>query len=305
MSIEVNEIQVAGPVVTPPSTGKHHGEKRPYVKIRPPGRFSALALGELWQHRDLFWALAVRDLKVRYKQTALGVIWVVLQPLMGALIFTFVFGYLAKVPSDDVPYILFAFAGMVGWQVFNSTLTKASDCIVGNSQLVSKVYFPRLVLPLSTVLSTMIDTAVGLGMMGVLLLVYGVRPGIGIVMFPVALLLLIILAVGMGLFTSAMMVTYRDLRHVVPVFVQFLMYGSPVGYPLSLVQDKLNHHPILQMLYFGNPLVELLEVFRWSLLGKGVVRWDWFGYSVAVVVGVFVFGAFAFKRMERRFADVI
>lgn len=268
----------------------------PLVKIRPPGRFSALAVGELWHYRDLFWALAVRDVKLRYKQTALGVVWVILQPLLGAGIFTLVFGMIAGLSSDGVPYFVFTFSGMMGWQAFNSTLTKASACVVGNSQLVSKVYFPRLILPLSTVLSTLIDFGVSVPAMVALMLWYRIVPGPGMLLLPVLLLLLIMLAVGLGLYTSALMVTYRDLQYVIPVLLQFLLYVSPVGYKIP------KQFTALALL---NPLGPLLEAFRWSLLANGTVHWSFLGYSAAVIVAVFVFGALAFKRMERRFADVI
>ena len=160
------------------------GAAKPYLVIKPRSGWAALDLRELWQYRDLLLTLAIRDVKLRYKQTALGVTWVVLQPLLAAAIFTFVFGKVAKLPSDGLPYFIFAYAGMLGWNAFNSTLTKASACIVSNSQLVSKVYFPRLILPLSTVLSTLLDFLVGLALMVLLSIVYGVNPGVGVLLLP-------------------------------------------------------------------------------------------------------------------------
>jgi lipopolysaccharide transport system permease protein len=196
---------------------------------------------------------------------------------------------------------------MLGWQTFSGTLTKASDCIVGNSALVSKVYFPRLILPLSTVLSTLIDFGVSLLVMAVLLFIYKDKVHVGpeVLLLPVPLTLLIILAVGLGLYTSALMVTYRDLRHVMPVAVQFLLYASPVGYPVSLVIDKLHDKPALLSLYYLNPVVGLLQMLRWCLLGTGDVQWGWFAYAAAMVLVIFLLGTVAFKRMERKFADVI
>jgi lipopolysaccharide transport system permease protein len=275
------------------------GPPAPHLKIRPPGPFSPLALAELWQFRDLFAALAVRDVKLRYKQTALGVIWVILQPLLGAGIFSFVFGKVAKMPSDGLPYIVFSYTGLLGWQAFNSTLTKASACVVGNAQLVSKVFFPRLILPLSTVLSTLIDFAVGFAVMVLLMFIYGILPGPGILLMPVLLLLLILLAVGLGLYTSALMVEFRDLQYAIPVLLQFLLYASPIAYSVSAVPEHL------RFWYMLNPISALLEAFRWSLLNRGELNWGGLGYSAAIVVAVFIFGTFAFKRMERRFADVI
>jgi lipopolysaccharide transport system permease protein len=272
---------------------------KPYLVIRPRSGWAALDLRELWQYRDLLLTLAIRDVKLRYKQTALGVAWVILQPLLAAAIFTFVFGKVAKLPSDGLPYFIFAYAGMLGWNAFNSTLTKASACIVGNNQLVSKVYFPRLILPLSTVLSTLLDFAVGLALMAVLSVLYHVAPGLGLLLLPVWLALLIMLAVGIGTYSAALMVPYRDLQYVIPVLLQFLLYASPVAYSVAAVPKRL------QMVFFFNPLSSLLEAFRWSLLGRGQLDWTAVAYAAGATVAVFAFAAFAFRRMERTFADVI
>jgi lipopolysaccharide transport system permease protein len=250
-------------------------------------------------YRDLLSALAARDVKLRYRQTALGVIWVILQPLLAAAIFAFVFGRVAKMPSDGFPYILFAYAGMLGWQTFNSTLTKASACVLQNAQLVSKVYFPRLILPLSTVLSTFIDLAVSMTVVIALMCWYGVEPTPRIVLLPVLVLLLVLLAIGVGLYTSALMVSYRDLQYAIPVLLQFLLYASPVAYPVSAVPEHLRG------VYYLNPIAGLLEAFRWSLLGRGEFHVGYLCYSAASAVALCVFGAIAFKCMERRFADVI
>lgn len=272
---------------------------KPYLVIQPRSGWSALHLLELWQYRDLLLTLAARDVKLRYKQTALGVVWVLLQPLLAAGIFTFVFGNVAKLPSDGLPYFLFAYAGLLGWTAFSSTLTKASACVVDNSQLVSKVFFPRLILPLSTVFSTLIDFAVAFAMMAVMMVIYGIAPTWGILLIPLWLLMLILLAVGFGLYTSALMVPYRDLRYVIPVLTQFLLYASPVAYAVSAVPEKLRPW------FYLNPISGLLEAFRWSLLGRGDLHWGAVGYAAGCVVVVFLFGAYAFKKMERKFADVI
>jgi lipopolysaccharide transport system permease protein len=280
---------------------------RPHLTIRPPGRWSSLNLTEMWQYRDLFWTLAARDVKCRYRQTALGVIWVILQPLLGAAIFTIVFGRVARLDSDGLPYMVFTFAGLLGWNAFNSTLTKASASVLQNSQLVSKVFFPRLILPLSTILSTLIDFAVAAVVMGVMMAAYGVVPGWAagvvpvwaILLLPVWLVLLTMLAVGLGLYTSALMVSYRDTQYAIPVLLQFLLYASPVAYSVSVVPGNL------RWLYLLNPISGLLQAFRWSLLGKGEMEWGYVAYSAAAVVAVFAFGVLAFKRMERKFADII
>jgi lipopolysaccharide transport system permease protein len=271
----------------------------PVLKIRPPRALSPFAFGEMLHYRDLFWALAVRDVKLRYKQTALGVLWVVLQPLVAAGVMALVFGAVAKLPSDGIPYFIFAYTGMLGWQAFNSTLTKATACVVGNAQLVSKVYFPRLILPLSTVLSTLVDLAVGLVVLSILMAAYGISPGPSLLALPVMLALLILFAVGLGLFTSALMVTYRDLQYAIPYFLQLLMYASPVAFALSAVPENL------RILFLINPLTGLLETMRWSILNSGTLNWLPITYSVLAVGATFAVGAVAFKRMERTFADVI
>ena len=274
-------------------------EPKPYLLIEPRAGWQALSVKELWQYRDLLMTLAWRDVKLRYRQTALGVIWVVLQPLIAAGLFSFVFGKVAKLPSDGLPYFLFAYAGLLGWSAFSSTLTKSSGCLLQNAQLVSKVYFPRLVLPLSTVFSSLIDFGVALIMLAVMMLVMGLHPGIGVLLLPVWLALILLLSVGLGLFASALTVTYRDVQYVLPVLTQFLMYASPVAYALSAVPLHL------RWLYHLNPLSTLLEGFRWSLLGVGHLETGAITYSALVSVGIFIWGAFAFKKMERKFADVI
>lgn len=274
-------------------------EPKPYLLIEPRAGWQALSVKELWQYRDLLMTLAWRDVKLRYRQTALGVIWVVLQPLIAAGLFSFVFGKVAKLPSDGLPYFLFAYAGLLGWSAFSSTLTKSSGCLLQNAQLVSKVYFPRLVLPLSTVFSSLIDFGVALIMLAVMMLVMGLHPGIGVLLLPVWLALILLLSVGLGLFASALTVTYRDVQYVLPVLTQFLMYASPVAYALSAVPLHL------RWLYHLNPLSTLLEGFRWSLLGVGHLETGAITYSALVSVGIFIWGAFAFKKMERNFADVI
>ena len=273
--------------------------EKPYLLITPSKGWAALNLRELWQFRDLLTTLAGRDVKLRYRQTALGVVWVILQPLMAAGIFSVVFGKIAKLPSNGVPYIVFSYAGLLGWNAFSSTLTKVSGCLVGNAQLVSKVFFPRLVLPLSTVVSTLVDFGVALAMLIVLMIAYHVVPGVGLLLLPVWLLLTLILAVGIGLYASALMVSYRDVQYVLPVVTQFLLYASPVAYALSVVP------PQWKLFFTLNPLTGLLEGFRWSLLGRGALDVNSVLYAAVVSVLVFVGGAFAFKRMERKFADVI
>jgi len=278
---------------------------KPFLKIRPTSGWAALNIGEAWQFRDLLFSLAGRDVKLRYKQTALGVAWVVLQPLLAAGIFSFVFGKVARLSSGGVPYFLFSYCGLLAWNTFGNTLTKTSTCLIGNAQLISKVYFPRVILPFSTVPSTLIDFSVAMAMLAVLMPLYGIVPGIGILLLPVWLFLILLLAVGVGLIASALSVSYRDVQYILPVITQLLLYASPVAYSAQSVIDKVSHK--LLVMYYLNPLTGLLEAFRWSLLGSagGSLQWKSLAYSTAVCVVTFILGMFAFKMMERKFADVI
>lgn len=278
-------------------------EPKPHLIIRPSTGWQSLDLGGIWQFRDLLVTLAQRDVKLRYRQTSLGVLWVILQPLIAAGIFSFVFGRVAGLPSDGVPHIVFSYAGLLGWNVFSSTLNKTSGVLLANAGLISKVYFPRLVLPLSTIFSTLIDFCVALAMLVVLMVINRVVPGPQVLLLPVWLLLLVLLALGIGLYTSALAVSYRDVQHILPVATQFLLYGSPVAYSLSFALSKIP--PEYQILYLLNPLSGLLQAFRWSLLGTGTMLWGAVAYSGVIAVSTFVVGAFAFRKMEKKFADVI
>ncbi len=274
--------------------------RAPHLTIRPSSGWRALDLRELWHFRDLLLTLAGRDLKVRYKQTALGVAWVILQPLIAAGIFAFVFGGVAGLDAPgEVPYFLFSFVGLLGWNAFSSTLSRASAAMVGNEHLVSKVYFPRLILPLSTVFAALIDFAVAFGMLLVLLLIFWGLPAVNFLLMPVVLLLLLMLSLGIGICATALAVSYRDVGYIIPVFIQFLLYASPVAYALQEVPEQY------RAIYSLNPLAPLLEAFRWSLLGVGELEWGYLAYAAAMAGLAFAVGAFVFKRMERKFADVI
>lgn len=277
---------------------------KPYLRIEPEAGWAALDLRQVWRFRDLLRTLAARDVKLRYRQTALGAVWVILQPLLGAGILSFVFNKIANLPTDGVPPLAFSYAGMLGYTIFSSTLSKASGSLVGNAQMISKVFFPRLVLPLSTVFSTLVDFVVAMAMMLVLMLAYGLAPGLGFLLLPLWIALLLLMSLGCGLFFAALMVSYRDVQYVLPVLVSFLTFASPIAYPASFVMTKLPE-AVRPFYFLLNPLAALLEAFRWSLLGRGAVPWGWVGYSAAFSVAVFVAGAFAFKRMEGSFADVI
>ncbi len=271
--------------------------------IRPKSGFAALDLGELWEYRDLLRTLAERDVKLRYRQTALGAIWVVFQPLLGALIFSVVFKRVAAVPSDGIPYFVFAFAGFMAYNIFSATLSKASLCLVQNSQLVSKVFFPRLVLPLSTSYGSIIDFGVSLFVLAILMAVYHVAPTLALLTLPLWVGLITLLALGFGLVAAAVTVTYRDVQYALPVLIQFGLYAAPVGYPVRFALEKLPAG--LRPFYLLNPLTGLLDAFRWSLLGAPIFNWRTVAFGAVASIVIFLWGAFSFKRMERRFADVI
>ncbi len=274
--------------------------EQPHLVIRPSSGWAALDLKQIWLYRDLLMTLAGRDVKLRYRQTALGVIWVILQPLVAAGIFSFVFGKVLRVPSaEGLPYFVLSYTGQLAWNAFNNTLTKSSGVLVSNANLISKVYFPRLVLPFSTVPSTLLDFSVALAIMPFLMLLYSIVPGIGILLLPLWLTLILMIAVGIGLYASALTVSYRDVQYILPVATQMLFYASPVAYMGSLVPDKY------RVFYALNPLSSLIEAFRWSLTGVGHVNWGYIAYSTVFAIVVFVGGAFSFKKMERKFADVI
>jgi lipopolysaccharide transport system permease protein len=269
------------------------------VVIKPSRGLVDLDLKGLWRFRDLLHAFAVRDIRLRYRQTALGVTWVVLQPLLSALIFAVVFGFIAKMPNQGVPYFLIAFSGMMGWTLFQGNLTRVTPSLVANAGLVRKIYFPRLLVPLGVVPSVLLDFVVSLGVMVVLLAVYKVMPGPGILLFPVSVLIILLLSLGIGLMGSSLAVKYRDVQHIVPFFVQLLMYASPVGYTIAAVPAWLRPY------YLLNPLAEPIDVIRWAFLGLGQPNYLYLGYSFAVSLLVLWAGLIVFRSCEREFADVI
>jgi lipopolysaccharide transport system permease protein len=270
---------------------------RPVI-IRASGRWRGIDLPELWQFRDVLRALALRDLKLRYRQTVLGVTWVLLQPLIASGIFAFVFGRVAGLSSGGTPYFLFAYAGLLGWNAFSDTVTRATTSLVGNQAMISKIYFPRLLLPLSTGAAAIVNFAVSAVVLVVLIVGYdeGLRPQM--VLLPLWLLGVLLLATGLGLLGASTNVVYRDVGHAMPVIVQLLLYASPVAYALDQVPESLR--PYLA----ANPMTGLLEAFRWSAFGSDVQP-GYVAWSFACGVGALICGALVFRRMERRFADVI
>lgn len=267
--------------------------------ITPPGRLNFPRFAELWASREVLLRFAQRDLILRYRQTVIGVAWVLLQPLAGAGVFTLVFGSVARLSSDGTPYFLFSLSGLLAWTLFSSIATRASGTLVANQALVSKVFFPRLLVPLSAVVSAAVDFAVGLILAVVLLFVYGINPGWPILALPLWIVLIALLGAGIGIAASAIMVRYRDVAYVLPWVFQVLLYGSPVAYALTSVPDRL------RWLFEINPITWFLEAFRWSLTGSAAPEgWQVVGLIVLAPV-VLLGGVMIFQRLEREFADVI
>jgi lipopolysaccharide transport system permease protein len=254
---------------------------------------------ELWQYRELLCALVGRELKLRYKQTALGVTWVFLQPLVSMLIFTVIFGYLAKMPSDGIWYPVFALTGLLPWTYFSQALTRSSGALVSNSNLVSKIYFPRVMLPLSMVVAPLVDLALSLILMFGLLIYAGIPLTWKVMTLPVFILVAMFTAMGISLFLSAANVRYRDVGHAIPFVIQIWMFLSPIVYPVSLIPERWR-------LFYGlNPMSGVIEGFRWALLGQTSPYPLVMASSCLVLLSLLIIGFFYFRRMERQFADVI
>ncbi|GAA1988058.1 ABC transporter permease [Isoptericola halotolerans] len=272
------------------------------VVITPPGRLGLPRWRELWAAREVMYRFGLRDVLLRYRQTAVGVAWVVIQPLLGAGIFALVFGAVAGLPTNGVPYFLFSFMGMLAWNLFSQTIARSSASLVANQALVAKVFFPRLLVPLSSSLGVLLDYAVALALGALLLVVYGVNPGWAVLLLPVWTLLLLLFALGIGIAASAVQVKYRDVGYVMPWLLQMGLYATPVAYSVEATQDL---PPAAQWLFQANPLTWFLEAYRWSLLGQQVPpTWQIVGMVVSSLL-VLLGGILVFQRYERQFADVI
>jgi lipopolysaccharide transport system permease protein len=270
----------------------------PVTRIEP-SRGLSLGLTELWQRRELLYFLAWRDIKLRYKQTVLGVAWVILQPLMTMVVFSLFFGRLAKIPSDGVPYPLFALAGLVPWMFFANGLAQSSASVVASGNLLKKVYFPRIMVPGSTFLGGLLDLGLALAVLGIGLLYYGVGLTIQTPLALAFLGLVVLTLMGAGLWLSALNVQYRDVRYVVPFLTQFWMFATPVAYPSSLLDEKW------RFLYGLNPMAGAIEGFRWALLPTNQQPGPMLPVSIAVAFLLFITGLFYFRRVEKSFADVV
>jgi lipopolysaccharide transport system permease protein len=271
----------------------------PVIFVKPSKGWISLNLHELWEYRELLYYLTWRNIKVRYKQTVLGAAWAIIQPFFTMVVFSVFFGKLAKVPSDGLPYPLFAYAALVPWTFFANGLNQSSDSLVGNANLIKKVYFPRLVVPISSVISGLVDFVLAFIVLVGMMLVYGIFPTINIVWLPVLLLLTLVSALGVGLWLSAMNVQFRDVRYTVPFLTQFWLFATPIAYPSSLLSEPW------RSLYGINPMVGVVEGFRWALLGTHTKPGPIIIVSSLMALALLVGGVFYFRRMEKTFADVI
>jgi lipopolysaccharide transport system permease protein len=266
--------------------------------IEPQKGWRTLDLKELWAYRELLLVLAQRDIKVRYKQTVLGVAWAVIQPLTTMLLFTLIFGRLAKMPSDGLPYPVFVYAALLPWTFFATAISTSGNSLVGQQHLISKVYFPRLIIPLSSIGTGLIDFAVSAVIMLLLMIYFGVGWTLNLLAVPLLVVAVIFIALGVGTLLSALTVSYRDFRFVIPFMVQFWMFATPVVYPASLFPEQW------RWVLYLNPMAGLIEGFRSAFLGRPF-DFTGIGISMLVAVGVFMLGIFYFEKMERRFADII
>lgn len=271
----------------------------PVLFIRPTNGWVSLKLAELWAYRELLYFLVWRDIKVRYKQTALGASWAIIQPLFTMVVFSLFFGRLARIPSDGIPYPLFSFAALVPWTFFANGLTSSSNSLVGSSQLITKVYFPRLTIPVATVLAGVVDFILAFLVLLAMMLWYGVTPTLNVLWLPLLLLLALVSSLGVGLWLSAMNVKYRDVRYVVPFLTQIWMFTTPIAYPSSLLKGPW------RSVYSLNPMVGVIEGFRWALLGTNTGPGSSIMISAAAAVVILIGGALYFRRMERTFADIV
>jgi lipopolysaccharide transport system permease protein len=279
--------------------GSPAGYTPPRIIIRPSKGWVSIRLDELWEYRELLYFLIWRDIKIRYKQTALGAAWAVIQPLFTMIVFSLFFGRLANVPSDGIPYPIFAYCALLPWTFFAGALDRAGNSLVGNSNLLTKVYFPRLVIPLSAVLAGMLDFGIAFVVLVGMMLYYGITPTRAVFTLPLFLLLALLTALSVGLWLSALNVQYRDVRYTIPFLTQFWLFASPVAYAASLVPDRW------RVLYGLNPMTGVIEGFRWALLGKQSAPGAMLGISVFVVLVMLLGGLLYFRRMERTFADIV
>ena len=282
----------------PPASAAGHEVSAVTTVIEPRSGWQLIDWRELRDYRDLFLFLTWRNIKVLYAQSAIGIGWAVIQPLFSMIIFTIVFGRLAKVSSDGAPYAVFSFTALVPWTYFSNSLTQGTNSLVQNANMISKVYFPRLILPMSAVAAKLLDFSIAMLVLAALMVWYGMVPTLGILALPLLIFLMILTAAGLGAWLTALAIQYRDVKHAMTFVVQLLMYAAPVVYPTSLIPERY------QLLYAINPMVGVIEGFRAALLGTRPMPWDLIGVGAASALVIALTGALYFRRKERVFADV-
>jgi len=279
-------------------TGKKELTQSFHIHISPPRKWIPIDFHELWNYRELLFSFTERDIRIRYKQTALGFLWAIIQPLFMMIIFTVFFGKLAKIPSEGIPYPLFVLAALLPWTLFAEGLTRSTNSMITNANIMTKVYFPRLIMPISGILSPLVDFTVSLSILVAMMAYYGFVPNLNVIFLPLFILLALATSLGIGLWLSALNVKYRDFQYTIPFMIQLWLFASPVVYPASLVPESV------RFLYGLNPMAGVIEGFRWALLGTEIPS-AMILVSVGVVVLLLVSGAFYFRRMEQYYADVV
>jgi lipopolysaccharide transport system permease protein len=300
----ISDSKLARAVSPSRQTYKNQGQNPPVtrpvpLRLAPSRGWVPLKLDELWEYRELLYFLVWRDIKVRYKQTALGAAWAVIQPFMTMVVFSLFFGHLAKMPSDNIPYPIFAFAALVPWTFFSNGLSQSANSMVGSSNLITKVYFPRLIVPLASIAAGLVDFLISFSVLLAMMLYYGLFPTLNVIWLTPFVLLACVTALGVGLWLSALSVAYRDVRYIVPFITQFWLFATPIAYPSSLL-----HQP-WRTIYGLNPMVGVVEGFRWALLGTNTAPGPMIAISAGMALIILVSGSFYFRRMEKTFADTV
>lgn len=270
----------------------------PTIVIRPPRKWVPVDFKELWEYRELLYFFTWRDVKLRYKQTGLGIAWAIIQPLFLMIVFSLFFGGLAQIPSDGVPYPLFSLAALLPWTLFAEGMTRSTISMVSNANIMTKVYFPRLIMPVASIMSPLVDFCVAFGILIIMMAYYGFVPTLNVIFLPLLVVFAMMTSLAVGLWLSALNVKYRDFQYTVPFLIQIWMFASPVVYPASMVPEQF------RFLYALNPMTGVIEGFRWALLGTNPPTTMIF-ISLGVVIALLVSGVFYFRRMEQYFADIV
>lgn len=274
-------------------------EEKEFDLIIEAGKTEKRYFKDIWRYRELFYFLAWRDVLVRYKQTVIGILWAILRPLLTMIVFTFIFGNIAGLPSDGIPYPIMVYAAMLPWQFFASALQESSNSLITNANMISKIYFPRIIIPTSAVIVSFIDFLISFVILIGLMIVYGFAPNIKILLLPAFILLAFFAALGAGLWLASLNVKYRDFRYIVPFIVQFGLYISPVGFTSNVVPTNL------RLIYSINPMVGVIDGFRWAILGNSKIYMPGLVLSILLVSVIFITGLWYFRKTEKTFADII